>query len=137
MSYVDTFILVAPDSEVKRAVVPTARAGKARIAQLEYELLVQAPYRHTEAEVQFAVHLARQEISPAELEAQRPSLQREFFSWSRACFRASPLPKKFGWGIHYDAKGRLAIYAVESDEYRRLANDPSLKRLAAMRSSRA
>jgi hypothetical protein len=89
-----------------------------------------------EADVQFAVHLARSGLSPAEQTAQRESLQRAFFSKPRACFRASPLPKKFGWGVHYDADGRLAIYAVESDDYRRLTNDPSLKQLAAMRSSR-
>lgn len=136
MSYVDAFILVAPDSDLERAIVPTARGDKPTIAQLEYELLSQAPYRRTEAEVQFAVHLARLGLSPAEADHRHTALKREFFSRSRACFRASPLPKKFGWGIHYDAQGRLAIYAVESDDYRRLAADSSLKLLAAMRSSR-
>ncbi|HEV7282993.1 MAG TPA: DUF6157 family protein [Pirellulaceae bacterium] len=137
MSYVDTFIIVAPDSDLERAVVPTARGEKKTIAQLEHELLSNAPYRYTEAEAQFAVHLARLGLPPLEEDARRASLEREFFSTSRACLRASPLPKKFGWGIHYDANGRIAIYAVESDDYRRLANDPSLKQLAAMRSSRA
>jgi hypothetical protein len=34
--------------------------------------------------------------------------------------RASMLPKKYGWGVHSDAEGRLALVAVGSDSYRRL-----------------
>lgn len=100
-------------------------------------MLAGAPYRFTEREVQFAVDLARLGRSANEVAAERASLVREFFSKSRACFRASPLPKKFGWGMHYDAEGRIALCAVESDEYRRLSDDPSVKQLAAMRTSRA
>src|SRR5690349_20946654 len=106
MSYVDTFIRIAPDCELQRAAVPTARCDKPTIAELEYGLLSETPYRYTERDVQFAVHLARLGLAPEEIAAERAALEREFFSKSRACFRASPLPKKFGWGIHYDADGR-------------------------------
>lgn len=136
MSYVDTFNRIAADCSLDRAVVLAARPGKPTIAELEYGMLSEAPYEFTERDVQFAVHVARLELSPDELSARRTSLEREFFSKPRACFRASPLPKKFGWGVHYDAQGRIAIYAVESDDYRRLAEDASLKQLAAMRTSR-
>jgi len=36
--------------------------------------------------------------------------------------RASPLPEKFGWGVHYDVSGRPAICGAESAEYRRFAD---------------
>lgn len=137
MSYVDTFIRIAADCKLQRAVVPAARGEKPTIAELEYGLLSEAPYGLTERDVQFAVHLARLGLSPKEVATKRATLEREFFSKPRACFRASPLPKKFGWGLHYDAEGRIAIYAVESEDYRRLAEDPSLKQVAAMRTSRA
>lgn len=137
MSYVDTFIRIAPDCELERAVVPAARGDKRTIAELEYGMLAEAPYRFTERDVQFAVHLARLALSAKEVAAKGAALEREFFSKPRACFRASPLPKKFGWGLHYDEDGRIAIYAVESDGYRRLAEDPALRQIAAMRTSRA
>lgn len=141
MSYVDAFIRLAPDCDLKQAIDPTAKPrakadGKRTIAELEYVLLADAPYELTEADVHFAVHVARLGLSQEEFASQEKKLREEFFARPRACFRASPLPKKFGWGIHYDSQGRLAIYAVESDAYRRLASDPSLKQLAAMRSSR-
>jgi hypothetical protein len=28
------------------------------------------------------------------------------------------LPKKYGWGLHFDAEGRIALVAVESDYYK-------------------
>jgi hypothetical protein len=51
--------------------------------------------------------------------------------------RASPLTKQYGWGAHYDEKGRIAIYAVESKEYRRFVKDKNIKKYSAMRSKRA
>ena len=35
--------------------------------------------------------------------------------------RASALPKKRGWGAHYDGQGRLALHAVGSAEYQAFA----------------
>jgi hypothetical protein len=46
------------------------------------------------------------------------------------------LGKRYGWGIHNDEDGKVALYAVESDEYKRFVNDNSIKHLKAMRSKR-
>jgi hypothetical protein len=53
--------------------------------------------------------------------------------------RASALPKKYGWGVHYDSAGRLALFAMESDEYRGFAAGAvrGIKVVAALRSKRA
>ncbi len=63
----------------------------------------------------------------------------EFFSISipSACLRASSLAKRFGWGIHADAEGRVAIYAVDSKRYQAFARDPAIAQVRAMRSKRA
>src|SRR5690606_39462496 len=53
----------------------------------------------------------------SEVERRRGELWASFFQKSRPCFRASPLPKTHGWGIHFDHQGRAALYAVESNEY--------------------
>ena len=51
--------------------------------------------------------------------------------------RASGLGKRFGWGVHADAEGRVAIYAVDGKRYQALARDPGLKQVRAMRTKRA
>ena len=53
--------------------------------------------------------------------------------------RASPLPKRYGWGVHYDHEGRIAIHAVESATYEHLVHggEGGPKLLKAMRSKRA
>ena len=78
------------------------------------------------------MYAERNGIPPEELAGRRA----EFFSKGQACLRASPLPKSYGWGIHFDAESRVAIYPRCSAEYDRLRADSSLKQLKAMRSSR-
>lgn len=36
------------------------------------------------------------------------------------CLSASPLTKRYGWRIHNSEEGKIAIYALESKEYKRL-----------------
>lgn len=116
----------------------TASTGRPKsVATLEYELIAGAPCTHTHEDVQFAVHLARTRASTL-LGADAPSISRaEFFSKSHACMRASALPKTYGWGLHFDDHGRVALVGVETDRYRQLASDPSLTHMPAMRSKRA
>jgi hypothetical protein len=47
------------------------------------------------------------------------------------------LGKRYGWGIHHDADGRVALVALGSDEYEALAGDPAVTQRRAMRSKRA
>ena len=54
-----------------------------------------------------------------------------------ACMRASPLPKSYGWGLHLDAEGKVALVAMESPEIRRLASSRAIAQTRAMRSRRA
>lgn len=137
MNYVNTFIAVAPDTSAKAGTVPPGRSGKKSIAQLEYELISGKPYTLTQEEVQFSVHVQRQGVPAAELKARRTELWSEFFSRSMACMRASPLPKTYGWGLHFDADSKVALVALESPEYKRLLKNSAIRQLSAMRSKRA
>jgi hypothetical protein len=49
----------------------------------------------------------------------------------------SALPKRYGWGIHNNAEGKVALIAVESPEYKQLLNDPRTTKVKAFRSKRA
>jgi hypothetical protein len=129
-NYRDTFILVSPDCPVHRAFAPP-RPGT--IAALQYERITAAPYRLTSDELLFGIYADRNGIAMDE----RPSARATFFSKGQPCLRSSPLVKSFGWGIHHDERGRIAVYAVESPEYAELAARDDVVKLAGMRSSRA
>lgn len=136
MGYTNTFIAIADDCRVTTGEVPPERPGGLTVAGSQYAMLVGAPGRWTQEDVQFASSLGvrgREDLSDEDLEG----LRREYFAQPRACLRASPLPKTFGWGLHYDAEGRITLHAVDSQEYAQLRNDPALTQLRAMRSSRS
>ena len=137
-NYYDTFIRVAPDCPVNEAVVPTGRREVKSIPQVEYELLSENPYTFTQEELLFAVHVRRQGIGDAELKARCAALWKKFFDKPHACLRASMLPKKYGWGLHFDAEGRIGLVAMESKAYKVLAEGTGVATvLTAMRNKRA
>ena len=131
-NYVDTFIETAEDCPVDHAVEPPAR-DQATIAQLHYEMISARPYELTSDDVVFETYAVRAGVADEDRDAERE----RFFSKGQPCLRSSPLGKRYGWGVHSDAEGRVALFARESDDYRRLADDPGVAHTRAMRSSRA
>ncbi|MBN3526733.1 DUF6157 family protein [Paenibacillus apiarius] len=138
MSYTDTFILVALDCPVASSTVPESRKAKKPIHVLQYELLSQHPYHFTHEDLLFEVHIRHKGIDNEDVRRREEEIRAELFSKPHPCLRASMLPKKFGWGVHYDAEGKIAIYGMESAEYQRFlqSDDGSVKLLPAMRNSR-
>jgi len=134
--YVNTLILVSEDSPVDHAVVPQPKKGGPTVASIEYELIAGHPYQFTQDDVQFRTFLIKNGIDPEGDPARLAELREQFFSRSRACFRASPLVKQYGWGIHYDGEGKVALYAVNSEEYNRLRESEQVTKLKGMRSKR-
>jgi hypothetical protein len=96
-------------------------------------MLYENPYRFTSDEVLFQVFAHKQGVTRAEWEEKWAA----FFSKGQPCMRSSPLTKRYGWGVHSDAEGKIAIYPAESADYKRLAQDPKLAHTKAMRSRRA
>ncbi|MFB9253366.1 DUF6157 family protein [Sphaerisporangium melleum] len=136
VNYYQTLIAVADDCPVTASEVPRPRAGKKTVAVLQYEMLAGEPYVHTSEDVLFTSWLARQDLAdPSEDEIAR--LRHEFFSRPQACLRASPLPKKHGFGLAFDDQGRVALVPMESEEYQNLLTSPTHKITKAMRSRRA
>lgn len=133
VNYFDTLIEVAEDCPVSAAVVPELKGDKKTLALLQYEMIAAQPYRYTSEDVIFLSHAEHKGIP----EADRPAEREKFFSKGQACLRASALGKRYGWGIHSDSEGRVALYAIDSPEYQRLAGDDAVGHLKAMRSKRA
>lgn len=122
-NYRDTLITASADCPVAAGTVPERPET---IAALQHGLLAAKPYALTSDDLLFGVHARR-----------NPGADRAaFFSRPQACLRASPLVKQFGWGIHHDAEGRIAMHGVESAEYRRLLDDPAVRKTPGMRSRR-
>ena len=136
MGYENTFIQVAEDCRASTGEVPPERGSAPSVAGVQHAMLAAEPGRWTQEDVLIASApgvRGRTDLTPDELER----LKEEYFAEPRACLRASPLGKTYGWGLHYDAEGRITLHAVGSESYDRLAADPTLTQLRAMRSKRA
>lgn len=131
MNYTDTFIAASEDGPPASA---APAKGKRSIAEIQYAMLVEQPYRFTQEDVLFASSArVREDASKGDDQA----LRAEFFAKPQACLRCSPLVKKWGFGIHFDADGKAAAFAKESAEYTRFAGDGSLFQTRGMRTKRA
>lgn len=130
-NYFNTFIEIAPDCPASSAEIPPLKAENKSIATLQFEMIALHPYQYTSDEVLFSIHCLRKGISD-DLDLE----QEAFFSKGQPCLRSSPLPKRYGWGLHYDEAGKVAIYPVESEEYKHFQSDDALTQIKAMRSKR-
>jgi hypothetical protein len=133
INYFDTFIEVAEDCPVDTGEVPPQKENRKTIADLQFEMLKDNPYKYTSDDVLFNIYAAKNNVSEEGFDKEKS----EFFSKGQPCFRSSPLPKRYGWGVHSNSEGKIAIYAMDSDEYKNLAKDRDLKHLKAMRSKRS
>lgn len=91
-NYFSTFIEVAEDTKATAGTIPPEKGNKKTVAQLQYELIANHPYKYTSDEVLFLVYAERNDLS----EAERQEAKEEFFSKGQACLIASPLPKTMG-----------------------------------------
>ena len=116
-NYFDTFIAVADDSAAVVGTEPPSRESPS-IAELTYRMIAESPYSFTSDDVIFSVWADRRGIA----EDARTEARAEFFSKGQPCMRSSDLGKRYGWGVHSDAEGRVAIVGVDSVEYAVLAS---------------
>ncbi len=127
-NYIDTLITVAPGTRATEATSPPS--GKGTVAERQFALLHGHDYELTSDDVIFTVHCDRQGVPPQARDAERE----RFFGKGQPCLRTSPLAKTYGWGIHSDARGRIALVAVGSPRYAELLADASTTIRPAMRS---
>jgi hypothetical protein len=133
----NTLIRVAEDCPARRGEEPQLRGGQPTVAVLQFRMIAGAPYKYTSDDVVFATSSAGRMLDTKAGKKERSLARETFFSRGQACMRASPLGKRFGWGVHADAEGRIALFAVDSKRYQALAGDPEVAQTRAMRSKRA
>jgi hypothetical protein len=130
-NYFNTFIEVAEDTKAELGTKPPTKENKT-VAEMQYELLSKNPYKFTSDDIFFQVYADRNDLTEAEYAQARE----QFFSKGQPCFRASPLTKTYGFGIHSDSDGKIALFGMESDEYQKFLTDKNIKKVKAMKSSK-
>jgi len=113
VDYVDTFIAVADDSSTTCGTPPPVNPERLSVAARTYHMIAEHPYEFTSGDVIFSVFADRHGVP----EVERAAARVEFYSSSPACLRSSDLGKRYGWGIHADASGRIALFGIDSPEY--------------------
>ena len=131
-NYQNTFIEIAEDCPAKTGEVPATKGDNKSVANLQFEMLYGNPYKYTSDDVLFSVFATRKGFLKNEWDEQRA----EFFSKGQPCFRASPLTKRYGFGIHNDKDGKIAMYGTETKEYANFVKDKTVQKVKAMRSKR-
>lgn len=131
-NYENTFIEVAEDCPAVMGEIPKIKGNTKTVAAIQFEIIRKNPYKFTSDDVLFQVFADRNDLTKSEYITGREQL----FSKGQACLRASPLTKRYGWGIHNDENGKIALYAMETPEYQKFLGDKNLKVVKAMRTSR-
>ena len=103
------------------------------MATIQFELISQHPYGFTSDEIIFHVYAIKNDLATSDYAIAK----KEFFSKGQACLRSSALAKRYGWGIHADHRGKVALIGLETDDYKKYCSDISLKKVKAMRSKKA
>ncbi len=130
-NYFDTFIEVAEDTKADCGTIPPAK-DKKTVAEIQYGLIAKNPYKYTSDDIFFQVFADRNDLTQASYQEARE----QFFSKGQPCFRASPLTKTYGFGIHSASTGKVAIIGMETDNYQKLVADTKIKKVKAMKSSK-
>lgn len=131
-NYYNTFITIADDCPVCTGDAPPLKGDTKTAANIQFEMILKNPYKFTSDDVLFQVFAEKNDLTKSAYKEAR----QQFFSKGQPCFRASPLTKRYGWGVHYDKDGKMAIYGAESDSYQKFLMDKTLTILKAMKSSK-
>ena len=132
-NYFNTLIEIAEDCPATHGEIPPMNGARKSVARLQFEMLHGHPYEFTSDDVLFAVFAERKEIPEEDLAEQRML----FFAKGQPCFRASPLTKRYGWGVHSNDEGKIALLGVESEAYQNMVTNNAITKKKAMRSTRA
>lgn len=130
-NYKNTLIETSEDLPVKQSEVPPVKRNRT-LAEIQYEMLTKNPYRFTSDDVMFECFIQKNNIADKD----KTSARKEFFSKGQACFRSSALAKRYGYGIHHNEEGKVALFPMESEEYKNLVENPDVEKVKAMRNKR-
>jgi Family of unknown function (DUF6157) len=131
-NYTNTLIQIADDCPTEIGEIPPVKGASKTVANMQFDMINKHPYKYTSDEVLFTIFAQRNDISKSEMKQAKEI----FFSKGQACLRASPLTKRYGWGIHHNSEGKIALLGSDTKEYKKLSEDKNTKIVKAMKSSK-
>ncbi len=129
-NYYDTFIAIADDCPTGCGEVPPVKGGAQTVATIQFEMISRNPYQFTADDVLFQVYAIKNDLAESEYARARE----QFFSKGQPCMRCSPLTKRYGWGVHCDKAGKIALVGAGTAAYQKFATDKKGKIVKAMKS---
>lgn len=127
-NYYNTLIEIADDTKASQSTIPPSKANKT-VANLQYDMLSKHPYQYTSDNLLFDIYAERNEITAGEKDAARKA----YFSKGQACLRNSPLAKTYGFGIHFDEHGKIALIGIETEKYQSILDNNAIKKIKAIK----
>ncbi len=131
-NYYNTLIEVAEDCPTAEGITPPSKGDDKSIANLQFDIISQNPYKYTSDEVLFECFAIKKGFTESEIPAEKTL----FFSKGQPCFRASPLGKRYGWGVHSNEEGKIAVFGVETEAYEKIQTNENIKKTKAMRAKK-
>lgn len=131
-NYTNTFIAVSDDCPTGISEIPPTKGDTRSAANIQFEMISKNPYKYTSDDVLFHVFAEKNALAPSEIVSAREL----FFSKGQLCFRASPLTKRYGWGVHNNQEGKIALFGRETKQYESFLEDVTLNITKAMKSSK-
>jgi Family of unknown function (DUF6157) len=131
-NYTDTFIEIADDCPISKGEIPPVKSDTKTVANIQFEIISKNPYKFTSDDVLFQVFADRNDLTKSQYKEARE----QYFSKGQPCFRASPLTKRYGWGVHNNKDGKIALYGADTSAYQKFVKDKNVKVVKAMKSSK-
>lgn len=128
----NTFVSVSADCRVQKGEAPPMRNGEPTAAYIQYELISRNPYKFTSDEILFMVHAVKEDLPSVSWQQEKD----ELFAKAQQCMKSSPLALHYGWGIHHNADGKVAIHCRSSKEYSDLMSRSDVKIVRPKRSAK-
>ena len=111
-------IRTAPKSDIEKGEKPISNRTERTIAQLYHKILMENPYVFTYPEFLKVVHEKHRKKEDLKLDTYR--------------IHRAEVCKLWGWGIHVDKNEKLALVGCETDKYRELSENPTVKKKEAL-----
>jgi hypothetical protein len=118
-------IQVAEDCPVSQGTIPATKREVETIAMIQYDELTKYPYQYNEQEFHEQVNLVRRGKKSGEVNLGRYDIRR------------NALSKKYGWGIHINEEGKLALVGCETYKYKQLEQDILVDKVKSYRIKKA
>ena len=117
----EVLFTIAEKCPAKNGIVPITNRKEKTVTMHYHDLLMESPYCFTYQQARKEVH-----------ENRRGKTDLKLNSYD---MRRSELCKIWGWGVHADRNGKLALVGCETDEYQRLLKDSSVRKIKALNPS--